>query len=167
MKDSAPIRPASWRTRLARWGFNLFPCYRRTGARITHIAADWTEVRIRLPLTWQTRNYVGTLFGGSMYAAVDPIYMVMLLKVLGPGYEVWDKAAQIQFLRPGRFTLHARFALEEGEVQVIRDLVAREGKADRVYRVQLTDARGEVCAAVEKTLHVRGKGLAGREERFP
>ncbi len=63
--------PESWRTRLARWGFNWFPAYLATGAHITYIASDWHEVRIRLPLIWRTRNYVGTMFGGSMYGAVD------------------------------------------------------------------------------------------------
>ncbi len=70
--------PESIRTTLMRWGFNLFPAYRGTGGRITYIAADWREVRVTLPLNWRTGNYVGTIFGGSMYGAVDPLYMVML-----------------------------------------------------------------------------------------
>lgn len=84
--------PESLRTRLARWWFNWFPAYRGTGGQITYIAADWSEVRLRLPLNRRTRNYVGTIFGGSMYGAVDPIYMVMLIQVLGPAYVVWDKS---------------------------------------------------------------------------
>jgi hypothetical protein len=32
--------PESWRTRAARWGFNWFPAYRGTGARIEYVAAD-------------------------------------------------------------------------------------------------------------------------------
>jgi acyl-coenzyme A thioesterase PaaI-like protein len=94
--------PESWQTRFARWAFNWFPAYRGTGARVTYIAADWREVRIRLPLNWRTRNYVGSIFGGSLYGAVDPICMMMPIKLLGPGYIVWDKAATIRFLRPGR-----------------------------------------------------------------
>lgn len=61
----------SLRTRIERFGFNFFPAYRRTGARITYIRADWREVRIRLPLNWRTRNYVGTIFGGSMFAGAS------------------------------------------------------------------------------------------------
>ena len=105
--------PESWRTRLSRWGFNWFPAYRGTGARIAYVASDWREVRVRLPLNWRTRNYVGTIFGGSLYGAVDPIYMIQLIKALGPGYEVWDKAASIRFLRPGRSTLQATFRVED------------------------------------------------------
>lgn len=56
-----------------------------------------------MPESWRTRNYVGTIFGGSLYGALDPI-MIMLIKLLGPEYEVWDKAASIRFRRPGRST---------------------------------------------------------------
>lgn len=152
--------PESLRTRLLRLGFNLFPAYRRTGARITYIADDLREVRIELPLNWKTRNYVGTIFGGSMYAAVDPIYMVMLIKVLGDGYEVWDKAASIRFLKPGRDTLHARFVLPEEETVAIRRALEHRPKVDRVYHVDLVDGDGVVHAEVEKTVHVRRKGAA-------
>ena len=44
-----------------RWGFNLFPAFRGTGGRITYIAGDFREARVRLPLNWRTRNYVGTM----------------------------------------------------------------------------------------------------------
>lgn len=102
----------SFGSRVRKWGFNLFPAYWCTGARITYLADDFREVRVRLPLNWRTRNYVGTIFGGSMYAAVDPVYMIMLIHNLGPEYEVWDKAASIRFREPGRDTLRARFVLD-------------------------------------------------------
>src|SRR5215471_15876677 len=105
--------PESFASRRLRWLFNLLPAYRGTGGRVTYIAADFREVRVKLPLSWRTRNYVGTIYGGSLYGAVDPIYMIMLIKVLGPRYTVWDKAAIIRFKRPGRETLFARFLLTE------------------------------------------------------
>ena len=122
--------PESFASRRLRWGFNLFPAYRGTGARMTYIAGDYREVRVRLPLSWRTRNYVGTIFGGSLYGAVDPVYMIMLIKILGPGYTVWDKAATIRFRRPGRSTLYARFVLDEEEIRAIREL-AEKSPVDR------------------------------------
>ena len=137
-----------------RWGFNLWPCYRGTGARVTFIAGDWREVRVRIPLSWRTRNYVGTIFGGSLYAAVDPFYMIMLMKNLGPDVVVWDKAASIRFRKPGRGTLRASFRLEEAEVAEIRRLLLEQPKVDRTYTVQLVDAAGVVHAEVEKVIHI-------------
>ena len=155
--------PESLGSRLQRAAFNLFPAYRGTGARITYIAGDWREVRIRLPLSLRTRNYVGTIFGGSMYGAVDPIYMVMLIRNLGPDYVVWDKSASIRFRRPGRTTLHARFVIGQAELDAIREALRTERAVDRVYRIELTDAGGAVHAEVEKVIHVRRKDR-GRDD---
>ena len=137
-----------------RWGFNFWPCYRGTGARVTYIASDWREVRVRLPLSWRTRNYVGTIFGGSLYAAVDPFFMIMLMKNLGPDYVVWDKAATIRFRKPGRDVLSASFRLDEAEVGDIRHLLRDQPKVDRTYTVQLVDAAGVVHAEIEKVIHI-------------
>lgn len=145
----------SLRTRMERWGFNLFPAFRRTGARLTYIAADWHEVRLKLPLSWRTRNYVGTIFGGSMYAAADPIYMIMLIKVLGPDYVVWCKAASIRFRRPGRGTLHARFVLDPATLDAIRRETEGGGSVDRILSVELTNGDGEVCASIDETLYIK------------
>lgn len=147
--------PESWESRLARWRFNWFPAYRGTGARVEYIAADWLEVRIRLPLSWRTRNYVGTIFGGSMYGAVDPMYMLMLIKALGPEFVVWDKAAAIRFRRPGRTTLYATFRLSPETVASIRAEALQLGKLEREFEITLVDAAGEVHALCTKTLHVR------------
>ncbi len=154
-KLAPPDRPESWVTRVTRWGFNLAPVYRGTGARVTHISADWRDVRIRLPLSLRTRNYVGTIYGGSMYAAVDPFYMIMLIRNLGKGYTVWDKAASIRFRKPGRGTLYARFALDGADVDAIRAALDTARSVDRVYTVTLTDAQGVVYAEVEKVIYIR------------
>lgn len=145
----------SWKTRLNRWGFNWFPVYRASGARIKYIAADWREIHVRLPLNRWTRNYVGTIFGGSMYSAVDPIYMVMLIKILGAEFEVWDKAATIRFFKPGRSTLYATFHLTEEDIAGIRADVSRDGKIERRFTIELTDQTGAVCCVCEKLLSIR------------
>lgn len=145
-----------------RWMMNLWPCYRGTGGRVTFIAPDWKEVRVKLPLNLRTRNYVGSIFGGSLYAAVDPFYMLMLIQLLGPGYIVWDKAASIRFLKPGRSTLYATFRIEDAELDEIRHLLKTEAKIDRAYLVNLVDQEGTVYAAVEKIVHVRTKQEAAK-----
>ena len=153
--------PESWRTRATRWAFNLFPAWRGTGARVTYIADDWKEVRVRLPLSWRTRNYVGTIFGGSLYGAADPIIMIMLIRLLGPGYVVWDKAAAIRFRKPGRTTLYARFVVTAGELAAIRGALETADRVDRTYVVDLADASGVVHATVEKVIQVRRREASG------
>jgi acyl-coenzyme A thioesterase PaaI-like protein len=150
----------SFRSRLVRWGFNWFPAFRRTGGRIVYLATDWREIRVQLPLNWRTRNYVGTMFGGSLYAATDGIYMVMLMKLLGPGFIVWDKSASIRFRKPCRTTVYAMFAIDERETDTIRQQLKTEPKIDRQYQVDWTDQAGTVYATVETTIHIRRKESA-------
>jgi acyl-coenzyme A thioesterase PaaI-like protein len=137
------------------WSFYVFACYRGTGGRARHVAEDWSEVHLDLPLSRRTRNYVGTIFGGSMYSAVDPIYMVMLVRRLGKDYVVWDKAASIQFKKPGRETLHARFVITDEELSAIRAALETQRSIDRTYLIELKDSSGTVCATVEKLIYIR------------
>ena len=147
----------SFETRRLRWLFNIFPAYRGTGGRVTYIASDFREIRVKLPHSLRTRNYVGTIFGGSMYGCVDPMYMIMLIKLLGSGFVVWDKSASIRFRKPGKATLFATFRVDDAELDTIRGLTASGSPIDRTYNVDLVDAEGVVHASVEKVIYIKRK----------
>jgi len=149
--------PESFATKIDRWKFNFFPAYRGTGARVVYVSDDYREIRVKIPLSWRTRNYVGTIYGGSMYAGIDPIYMLMLLKNLGRGYVVWDKAAKIRFKRPGKETLFAEFCLTQEDLDEIRAMLETEKSIDRIYNVKLADKSGKIHAIIEKTLYITKK----------
>jgi acyl-coenzyme A thioesterase PaaI-like protein len=149
--------PESFATKLDRLKFNFFPAYRGSGARVVYISDDYREIRVKIPLSWRTRNYVGTIYGGSMYAGIDPIYMLMLIKNLGCEYIVWDKAAKIRFKRPGKETLFAEFVLTEEELDEIKAILETERSVDRIYNVELADKNGKVHAKIEKTLYIAKK----------
>ena len=148
----------SFRTRLMRWKFNLFPSYRGSGARIEYIDATLREVRLRLPLNWRTRNLNGTIYGGSIYAAVDPVHTVMLVSLLGPkDYVGWTKEAVVRFKRQARSDLTARFVLSVDEVDAVRAEVERDGRVERRYSVDLFDAWNHVCATCDILVHLHSR----------
>lgn len=151
------ILKESWKTRFFRLGMNFFPCYRGTGGMVTFIAEDFRCIRMRLPLSWRTRNLVGTIFGGSIYAATDPFYMLMLRMRLGKEYVIWDKAASVQFIRPGKSTLYAEFTLPAEEEAEILRLLKQQPSVDRTYTVELCDKNGVVHALVQKVVYVTTK----------
>lgn len=95
-----------------------------------------------------------------MYAAVDPIWMVLLIRALGDDYVVWNRLGSIEFLRPGRSTLRARFLLEESEVDSIRDALEGEPSVERTWSTDLVSSAGEVHAVVAVTVHVRKRDRA-------
>lgn len=149
--------PESWESKKMRWLFRLFPVYRGTGATVTYIDSTFQELRIKLPLSWKTRNYVGTIYGGVMYSSIDPMYMLMLMRILGKDYIVWDKAASIKFRRPGNTTLYATFIISDEEIAEIKAEAAANGEMDKHFSLHLTDKEGKIYAEIDKTIYVATK----------
>jgi acyl-coenzyme A thioesterase PaaI-like protein len=143
--------------RLARFLMNLAPCIRASGGRIVALSDDFKHLRVRLKLSRLTRNLVGTIYGGSMYSSIDPFYMLMLMRILGPDYVVWDKSATIRFKRPAKVTLFADFRFDDQTLANIRELVARNGESTFTWTVALKDASGTVYADCDKVLYVAKK----------
>ncbi|MBU0551048.1 DUF4442 domain-containing protein [Myxococcota bacterium] len=135
--------------------FNLYPPFVGAGIRVKHIAPDWREIHAEMPLTRLNRNYKGVHFGGSLYSLIDPFYMLMLIHLLGPGYVVWDMAASIRFVKPGRGRVSATFRLSPQQVEAVRAAADTRGKHAVTWPVEILDEGGEVVARAEKTLYVR------------
>ncbi|WP_077921672.1 DUF4442 domain-containing protein [Spirosoma sp. 209] len=145
---------SSWRFRTL---MNWYPMYVGTGGKILFWSADSREVHLRLRRNIWTYNYVGTIFGGSMFAASDPFYMLMLLRVLGREYVVWDKSASIRFRKPGRTTLYMRYELTDELIDSIRSDVAAHGQTERTFRLQWVDEAGTVHAELERLCYMADK----------
>jgi acyl-coenzyme A thioesterase PaaI-like protein len=143
--------------RTMRWLFGLWPPFRGMGIRVREIAPDFRRVVVELRPRLLNRNWVGSHFGGSMFAMADPFYMIMMMQLLGRDYVVWDKAASIRFLKPGRGTLLARFEVTRAMVEEVVARTAGGGKFEPTYSVDVVNAEGETVARVEKTLHIRKK----------
>jgi len=139
---------------------NLWPPYRGAGIRVREIAPDWCYVRVELHERWLNRNFVGTHFGGSLFAMTDPFYMLMLLHTLGGDYIVWDQAAEIEYLRPGRGTVRAEFRLAADELERLRRAAADGSKLRPEYLVEVRNSAGEPVARIRKRLYVRLKDRA-------
>jgi len=141
--------------RMLRFMFNLWPTFSFAGVRVRAIAADFTAATVELRLGLLNRNYVGTAFGGTLYAMTDPFYMLMMMRQLGPGYIVWDRAGAVRYLAPGKGVITAKFELPADEVARVRTLLGDSGKLDQTYTVDLHDAANQLIAQVEKTLYIR------------
>jgi hypothetical protein len=144
---------------LRRW-INLWPPFLAAGIRIKRIAPDMKAVDVEMKLHFWNANYVGTHFGGSLFAMTDPFYMLMLMANLGRDYIVWDKAATIRYRKPGRGTVRAEFRLSDNQIDDIREKLKTLPKYEPVFGVEVKDEAGNVIAEVQKVLHVRKREAA-------
>ncbi|MCY1290154.1 hypothetical protein D9M68_369940 [compost metagenome] len=145
------------KARLMRWALNFYPPYLGAGVRVRRISADFRHIRVKMGLGWYNRNYVGTQFGGSLYSMTDPFFMLMLMELLGRDYIVWDKAASIDFVTPGKGPVYADFRIDDALLADIRAHTADGDKYLPKLHVEVRDGAGTLVARVHKTLYVRLK----------
>lgn len=142
---------------LFKYGFNISPMYRRSVAHIISVSDNLQEVKIKIPLNYKNRNYVGSIFGGSMLSATDPIYMTQLMQILGDDYVVWDKAASIRYKRPARENAYVNFEFTDEEIIKIKSDVLSFKEIDIIKNVNILSASNEVFAELSKTIYISQK----------
>ena len=141
-----------------KYGFNLSPMYRRSTGRLTYVSDDMKKVDIKIPLSYKNRNYVGSVFGGSLFSATDPIYMIQLLNILDDNYVVWDKHASIRFRRPVKENAYVNFVITEEDLVNIKKDVAEQNEIDFKKVIQITNKQKDVVfAEVTKIIYVANK----------
>jgi acyl-coenzyme A thioesterase PaaI-like protein len=136
---------------------NFWPPFLFSGITVIEVAKDFRYAKVRLKKKMLTSNYVGTLFGGSLFAMTDPFYMVMVLKNLGKDYIVWDKRSEIEYVSPGKVTVYADFHLSDAALEEIKDEVAANGKYLKWFEVDIKSVDGTVVAIVKKQIYIRKK----------
>jgi acyl-coenzyme A thioesterase PaaI-like protein len=142
--------------RLLKW-IDWYPPFLGMNIRVVHTAPDFQTIRVQSKLSRRNLNAVGTHFGGTLYTMCDPFFMLILMHALGDEYIVWDKAAHIQFLRPGCGTVSATFHIPQEKVEEIRAQADRGEKVEPTFGVDVVDEQNETVARVEKLLYVRKK----------
>ena len=137
--------------------FNISPMYRRSTGKVINVTEGFWRVDIKIPISYKNRNYAGTIFGGSLFSATDPIFMVQLVQILGADYIVWDESSLVKFKRPANQNVFASFIFTEGEVEEIKQKVAKEGETELVKPIEVTNSQGVVFCQIEKTLYIADK----------
>jgi acyl-coenzyme A thioesterase PaaI-like protein len=138
---------------------NFYPPFFFSGIKVIENNAEFTYFKVRLKLSWYNKNLVGTAFGGSLYAMCDPFFMFILIVNLGDSYIVWDKAASIDFISPGKGRVYGTFAIDQKTISAIKSEVDQVGKMTYTFPCEVVDPQGKLIASLKKTVNVRKKDI--------
>jgi hypothetical protein len=152
----------NWLRHLA---YKLYPPFLLMGVRVKALDANQSEVAVSIPLSWRTRNFHGTIYGGFIYAAVDGIAPELLWLKLGKStVKVWSKESRIYYLNPARSTLHGVVRVGDELVKQMTTEIARNGKGEVWVDVHLFDKDECECAKVELLIHARRRDYESRKQ---
>ncbi len=141
--------------KLFKFGLSWWAPYLGTGISIARMAPDFSRVTVQMKRRWYNSNGFGTHFGGSLYAMCDPFFVLLLVARLGKDYYVWDQAASIEFVKPGKGTVTAVFEWSQAQIDEIIAQAATGNKVLPSRNLNILDENGAVVAKVNKTLYVK------------
>lgn len=141
-----------------KWGLCFYPplLFQRIWIKKFHKGFRGVDVKINKSLF--NKNYNGSIFGGTIYAATDPFYAILfdqLLQRQGFKVRVWLKSAAIQYLKPGRSTLYFTIVITDEMLNDAITALNTSGKFVKAYPMEITDPSGEVCATVMNEVYIR------------
>ncbi|MEM9293968.1 MAG: DUF4442 domain-containing protein [Acidobacteriota bacterium] len=166
MATPGSLKPRSLKSSRLRWLMNLYAPLLGAGIRVTHMDLEGGRVDVRLKLSWFNRNYVGTHFGGSLYAMCDPFFVLILARRLGKDYVVWDKEAAIRFRRPAVGVVRARFEIGSEQVEEIRREADLGLAVEPRFVAEVLDSEDRKVVEIDKLLYVRRKDISRERARL-
>lgn len=136
---------------------NIYGPFVGSCIRIESIKDDWREVIVSMKMRWYNRNVFGVHFGGSLYSMVDPHYVMMLHQILGKEYFVWDKSADIDYVKPGKGKVTAHFSISDSLIDEIKYKTATGEKYLPSFNIKVIDQNHDIVANVNKTIYIKKK----------
>ena len=157
MKQSppAPRTLSAWQTRGL---LNFFPPWLFQGIRLVELDPEFRRCVVRVRRSRLTRNLQGTTFGGTIFAAADPMFAILYWQILahrGIRVQAWVRSATVRYLKPAATALTLEFALTDGDVAQAVEALDREGRYARHHLVEARDTAGVLCATAETEVYLK------------
>lgn len=136
---------------------NFWPPFFFSGIRVVVLRDDYRYARVELKSRLWTRNINNSQFGGSLFSMTDPVYPLLLMGALGHEYMVWDKQADIDFIKPGKGKLIAEFWLSDDMINEVKQQTASGEKYFPEFVVHVKDSTGDIVCELNRTVYIRKK----------
>jgi acyl-coenzyme A thioesterase PaaI-like protein len=144
--------------RLLRWALCLYPPFLFQRISIRKFHKDFRAIDMKIAKSLFNNNYNGSIFGGTIYCATDPVYALLFDQALqrkGFKVRVWLKSASIQYLKPARSNLYFTVYLTDEMLDEAVHALNTIGKFVKAYPIEITNKEGELCATVTNEVYVR------------
>ena len=149
--------------RLLKWAMRLYPPFLFQGIWTQKFDTDFKGARVKIFNCLVNRNYNGSIFGGTIFSAADPFYVILfdqILKRKGYKTQLWLKQANIDYVKPGTSNLYFSIHLTEENISEALHALDTAGKFIKTFPVRITNKQGIVHAIVHNEIYIRKIGPA-------
>jgi hypothetical protein len=142
-----------------KWLMRLYPPLLFQRIWVVRFNKGFKGVRVKIKKSLFNKNYNGSIFGGTIFAAADPFYPVLLHQVLKPmgmqKLKVWSKSSQINFLKPALTDLNFEIIITDNDIDNALEILNVTGKYERSFPVNIYNKDGEICVSLINEVYIR------------
>ncbi|HLS96351.1 MAG TPA: YiiD C-terminal domain-containing protein [Sphingobacterium sp.] len=153
-----------------KWVLRFYPPFFFQRIWVQKVHADFRQIDIVIRKSLLNMNINRTIFGGTIFSAVDPIHTLLLDQLLrraGIGKTVtWLKSAKIEYLKPATRHLSFSVRLHDDEVRETLDEVKNKGKVIKTFDIHILDRDGLLCARSNNEIYIRDLTFGGKTRNF-
>ncbi|HZX57787.1 MAG TPA: DUF4442 domain-containing protein [Mucilaginibacter sp.] len=141
-----------------KWALRFYPPLLFQRIWVVRFEKGFRGVKVKVNKSLLNNNYNNSIFGGTIFAAADPFYPILFHQLLThKGYKVrvWVKAAQIEYILPGRHDLYFSITIAETDLDEIEKALKADEKHIKAYPVEMHNKNGELCVSVAAEIYIR------------
>src|ERR1700744_3045894 len=145
-----------------KWAMRFYPPLLFQRIWVIRFEKNFRGVQVKINKSLINNNYNNSIFGGTIFAAADPFYSLLFHQLLvHKGYKVmvWAKAAEINYIKPGRTDLFFNIDIKESDVEEIEHILNTNGKHVKAYPIEMYNKDGELCVTVQSEIYIRNLSL--------
>lgn len=146
-----------------KWAMRLYPPLLFQRIWVVGFHKGFTGVKVKVRKSWLNKNYNGSIFGGTIFAAADPFYPVLFHQILNSDGKrrlaIWSKSAKIDFLKPAHSNLYFEIKISEADIAAANETLIVTGKYEQLFPVDIYNTAGELCAQLMNEVYVRDLDL--------
>ena len=148
--------------KVLKWVMRFYPPLFFQRVWIKSFSKDYKGESVIVRKSLFNKNYNRTIFGGTLFAAMDPFYPILFQQILKrKGYNiiVWLKSAQIQYLKPGNTDINFEITINDETIAEAEYILNTDGKYIKTFPIEMFNTQGELCVSVAAELYVRNLNI--------
>lgn len=139
---------------------NLFPPLLVNRIRITEADSDFKKLRVTIKYSWLNKNIQKSIFGGSIFSAIDPFYAVMYWQIFNTRnipMVIWIKKAEIDYIKTATSNLYMDFELKENDIENAISALKENKKYEVWHTVKVYNSNHEICTESRVLVYIQNK----------
>ncbi len=142
-----------------KWLLRFYPPFLFQCIWVKRVHDNFVGIDVKICKSFLNINSNRTVFGGTIFAALDPVHPLLLDQIFKSrglrNTVAWLKSAQIDYLKPGQTSLYFSVHFSTEQIDEAYSSIRRDGKVVRTFLTEVYDKNGVLCAVSHNEVYIR------------